>query len=330
MSQIIPIQTQNLAPRDRTFMEALTDALQMTVKNKPYTAYITRSTPSVFLFLIDQSGSMSEKVTLENGTSTTKDVFLSDALNATLNSLLDRCIKGNDIRDYFEVAVIGYGGKSGTVANLAWQGKLAGKSWVTMTELRDNFLEEREEEVERTVRGKAVKSIVKRKTWIEPLSEYQTPMHNAFTLAAELLEDWIVRYKGINVYPPTILNITDGQFTDAKNDAMLDAAQRIMQLKTMDGNALLFNLHISSKDRKSVLFPNRKEELPENDDYARLLFDMSSDLPEIFNLDIAQMRGTDTMSTFTAMAYNASLDKLIGLMNIGTSTTTRQIQVQNA
>ena len=154
-------------------------------------------------------------------------------------------------------------------------------------------------------------------------------MHNAFTLAAELLEDWIVRYKGINVYPPTVLNITDGQFTDAQNDAMLNAAQRIMQLKTMDGNALLFNLHISSKDSKSVLFPNRKEELPEDDDYARLLFDMSSDLPEIFNLDIAQMRGTDTMSTFTAMAYNASLDKLIGLMNIGTSTTTRQIQVQN-
>ena len=153
-------------------------------------------------------------------------------------------------------------------------------------------------------------------------------MHNALTLAAELIEDWIVRYKGVNAYPPTIMNITDGQFTDAKNNQMLEVAQRIMNLKTMDGNALLFNLHISAKDTAQVVFPNRKEELPENDEYAHLLFDMSSDLPDIFNNDIAKLRGTDTMSTFTAMGFNASLDKLVAFMNIGTSTTTRQIQHQ--
>jgi hypothetical protein len=107
MSHLVPTAPQALAPRDNAFLQSLKEALQTPIKSKPYTAYITRSTPSVFLFLIDQSGSMNEQVRLNNGTTTTKAAFLADALNATLNSLLDRCIKGDDIRDYFEVAIIG-------------------------------------------------------------------------------------------------------------------------------------------------------------------------------------------------------------------------------
>ena len=328
MSNIIPNAAQNLLQRDATFLQTLQEALQTTVKSKPYTAYITRATPSVFLFLIDQSGSMDAKVTLANGKKMTKAEFLSNAVNDTFNELLNRCIKGNEIRDYFEVAVIGYGGKNGSKANMAWEGGLADKSWVKMTELANYFLSEEEIEVMRSVRGKNIPSIVKHKKWVAPLAKYQTPMHHAFGMAAELLEDWIVRYKGQNVYPPTVINITDGQFTDTSNAEMLKSAQRIMNLKTMDGNVLLFNLHISTQTTTEVIFPYKKEELPDNDDFAHVLFDMSSDLPDVYNLEIAKLRGIDMMQSFTGMAYNASLDKLVAMMNIGTSTTTRQIQQQ--
>lgn len=328
MSNIVPNAAQNLMPRDTAFLQTLQDALQTTVKSKPYTAYITRATPSVFLFLIDQSGSMDSKVTLSDGKTMTKAEFLSNAVNDTFNELLNRCIKGNDIRDYFEVAVIGYGGQHHAKANMAWEGALADKSWVTMNDLANHFLNEEEIEVMRSVRGKNIPSKVKRKKWLTPLAESQTPMNHAFTMAAELLEDWIVRYKGQNVYPPTVINITDGQFTDASNAEMLKSARRIMDLKTMDGHVLLFNLHISTQTATEVIFPYRKEELPENDDFAKVLFDMSSDLPDVYNLEVAKLRGIDMMQSFTGMAYNASLDKLVAMMNIGTSTTTRQIQQQ--
>ena len=231
MSQIVPSSTQNISQRDTTFLQTLQEVLKTSIKSKPYTAYITRSTPSVFLFLIDQSGSMSEKVSLANGTQTTKAEFLSNALNTTLNSLLDRCIKGNEIRDYFEVAVIGYGGKEGDKANMAWEGSLASKTWVKMTELANNFVSEKEEEVVRSIRGNNIVSKIKRKTWIQALAKHRTPMHHAFGMAADLLEDWLVRYKGLNVYPPTIINITDGHFTDAQNSDMLKAANRLKNLK---------------------------------------------------------------------------------------------------
>ena len=325
MSQIIPQSTHALNTRDNAFMQALNEALNVSIKSKPYTAYITRHTPSVFVFLIDQSGSMSERVQLKDGSTTTKAVFTAEAINKTLNNLLDRCIKGNDIREYFEVAIIGYG-NDGTKANIAWQGALSNKKWVSMNDLAKNPLAEKEVTVERSIRGKVTQITEKRKTWIEAIAKAATPMHNAFTLATELLEEWLVNHKNKDIYPPTVINITDGQFTDAKNAEMQEAAQRIKALKTMDGNVLLFNLHISTKDDASVLFPHQKSELPQSDEYASILFDMSSDLPDIYHQAVADLRQSDKYSSFTAMSYNASLDKLISLMNIGTSTTLGKIQ----
>lgn len=199
MSNIIPI-AQNLMPRDNVFLDNLKNALNTPIKSKPYTAYITRSTPSVFLFLIDQSGSMDEKVTLSDGKTISKAEFLSNAVNDTLNELLNRCIKGNDIRDYFEVAGIGYGGKNGSKANMAWEGALTDKSWVKMTELASHFLSEDDIEIVRSVRGRDILSKVKRKKWITPQAEYQTPMNHAFGMAAELLEDWISKWLSADGY----------------------------------------------------------------------------------------------------------------------------------
>ena len=185
-------------------------------------------------------------------------------------------------------------------------------------------MSETEKEVERNIRGKIITSKEKKKAWISPLAEYRTPMNHALTLAAELLESWIVQYSGKDVYPPIVFNITDGELTDATEKEVLNTTKRIKQLRTIDGNVLLFNMHISAKNHESVIFPTKKSELPD-DKNAHLLFDMSSDLPDIYNRDIATLKNTDLM-TFTGMSYNSSLSQLVSMMNIGTSTTTRQIQ----
>ena len=51
----------------------------------------------------------------------------------------------------------------------------------------------------------------------------------------------------------------------------------IWRLASEDGNVLLFNIHVSARGEKPILFPSDDLDLP--DDYARRLFSMSSRLP---------------------------------------------------
>lgn len=70
-------------------------------------AQISRTSPTAFLFVVDQSGSMADR--MSSGKS--KAEFVSDALNRTLMNLIGRCTKSEGVRDYFEIGVIGYGGR---------------------------------------------------------------------------------------------------------------------------------------------------------------------------------------------------------------------------
>src|SRR3954451_9684007 len=70
-----------------------------------YTAAITRANPSAFLFVIDQSGSMDEK--MSHGRS--KDEFVADVLNKTLVRIITRSMQNEGVRNYFDIGVIGYG-----------------------------------------------------------------------------------------------------------------------------------------------------------------------------------------------------------------------------
>jgi hypothetical protein len=71
-----------------------------------YEAQISRSSPTAFLFVVDQSGSMSDK--MASGKS--KAEFVADALNRILMDLVTRCRKAEGVRYYFDVGVLGYGG----------------------------------------------------------------------------------------------------------------------------------------------------------------------------------------------------------------------------
>jgi hypothetical protein len=84
-----------------------------------YEAEISRSHPTCFLFLIDQSASMSDE--LETGAS--KSDFLADVLNKTLMELVIQCRKAEGILDYFDIGVLAY---SGSTVKPAFGGGLTG------------------------------------------------------------------------------------------------------------------------------------------------------------------------------------------------------------
>ena len=112
----------------------------------PYIAEISRQNPSCFLFMIDQSGSMSDPFSGEPGRS--KAQRLADAINRLIYELTIRCTKSESegVRNYYEIGVIGYGGRVGP----AWVGALSGKTLIPLREVADNpgRLEERRRKVE--------------------------------------------------------------------------------------------------------------------------------------------------------------------------------------
>jgi len=304
-----------MSPSD--FQSALRDALSVTVKTRPYTAQITRDTPSAFVFLIDQSGSMKNNITFR-GQKTSKAEAVAMIVNETLREILNRCQKTDTIRDYFDIALLGYGKRSEQDV-FAWSGALKGKKFVKPSELKQFFLREEEVVTEKTVRGNVILDKKTIKTWLEPVAEGLTPMNYALNTAASILEEWIVLHRGKDVFPPVVINISDGEATDAKEAELLESAQRIKKLRTTDGNVLLMNVHLSDADGNPVLFPNNADMLPE-DDYAELLFNMSSEMPVRFNKDIAGITNIDSNGIYVGMAFNADANKLIQMMQIGTNT----------
>ena len=98
-----------------------------------YTAEISRVNPSCFLFVIDQSGSMSESFGgSDNGSSKADE--LASAINRLLSNLIIKCSKDNEIRRYFQVGVIGYGEGVGP----ALGGNLAGQELIWIDDIYNN------------------------------------------------------------------------------------------------------------------------------------------------------------------------------------------------
>src|SRR5437667_1941737 len=98
----------------------------------PYTAEISRSNPTCFLFLIDQSGSMADVFPGEGAKKKADGV--ADAINKLLQTLVIRCAKEEGVRDYFHVGVIGYGSSVGP----AFGGALSNQELVPVSEIANS------------------------------------------------------------------------------------------------------------------------------------------------------------------------------------------------
>lgn len=287
-----------------------------------YTAQITRNTPTAFIFLVDHSVSMGRMTSLF-GEEMTMAEAAARIVNRQINELVLRCIKSNEVRRYYDIAVIGYG----VEAYSGWGGQLEGRDFVTPEELRDNPYKKiivREEK--RTRNGLVVKDVEKVQ-WVEARHDGSwTHVHEAFGRAKKLLEQWMEQHKEKDCYPPTIIHITDGEFNGASKESVLQQANELKSMFTNDGNVILFNIHFTaSKSVDEVVCPIDKEELNGNG-YAETLFDMSSLLPVRYNADIEKYLNDGRQGRHVAMGINADATTLIKLMDIGTPTNISQNQ----
>lgn len=268
-----------------------------------YEAEISRTNPSAFLFIIDQSGSMEEQMETEQ----TKAQFVADVLNKTLYQLIIRCTRADGVRNYFDVGVLGYGGDT---VKSGFGGALSGNILHPLSDIEANPLriEERMKRVPDGAGG-LVDQPTKFPVWFDPTSSGGTPMTAAMRTAAEAVVAWCDSHSGS--YPPTIIHVTDGASTDGDPSPVADA---LKQMSTSDGQCLLFNLHISTAGGEKVVFPSSDAGL---DAYGRLLFGMSSAFPAHL-VQVAQDKGYQVSSESRFFGYKAGYESIVDFFDIGT------------
>jgi hypothetical protein len=271
----------------------------------PYIAEISRQNPSCFLFLIDQSGSMRDPFGAESGRRKADGV--ADAINRLLQNLVIKCAKTEGVRDYYNVGVIGYGHRSGP----AFAGPLAGRELVPVSEAAANpaRVDERVKKADDGAGG-LVDQTIRFPIWFDPVANGGTPMCQAIGRATTILQGWLSQHP--DCFPPIVINITDGEATDGDPSG---PAQELTKLASTDGNVLLFDLHLSSQKSTPVEFPDTEDNLP--DSYAKLLFSMSSRLPEYMR-GIAQEEGFKVSENTRGFVFNADIVSVIRFLDIGT------------
>jgi hypothetical protein len=271
----------------------------------PYTAELSRTNPTCMIFLIDQSGSMAEPFSTQ--TDSPKAQCVADGINRLLQNLILKCAKGDGIRDYFHVGVIGYGGR----VSWALAGKLAGQKLVPLSVVTHNPLrvEPRTRKVDDGAGG-LIEQKFRFPVWFEAVATGRTPMCQALSEATHAITLFLQQYP--NCYPPIVINISDGKPSDGNPEL---PAYALRKLESSDGNVLLLNAHLSSTDARPIEYPSRESEL--SDPHARLLFRMSSILPARLR-DAAKNEGFRVDEQSRGFMFNADLVSVLRFLDIGT------------
>ncbi|GCE18590.1 hypothetical protein [Dictyobacter kobayashii] len=267
-----------------------------------YTQVWAGSRPGCLIFLLDQSGSMADPFGMaQAGAGRRKCDMVATVLNGFLNELIvANTVAQRDgtteVRPRAEVAVLGYEGIS---VEPVLQGGLSGKSFISLPELQMNPLDiERRKRTEIDDTGQEIEITVPFPVWVKAKAGAGTPMCMALEQARDLAQEWASNHP--DSYPPVIINVTDGIASDGDP---LAVAQEISQIRTNDGQALFFNVHITDFNLSPIVYPANSEELPE-DAYARSLFEISSEIPESSRQLLRSLLGKDIQPGARGMIFN--------------------------
>src|SRR5262249_22411077 len=265
-------------------------------------------TPGCVIFLLDQSGSMIDGIAGSKQRS--KAEALASTINRFISDMITECLKGEPTpRHFFDVAVIGYrtDGEGRFIVGPAFQGPLEGQPMVSVVDLFHHPLREVVKEVDDGEGGLITRPSYRRDG---QGAEGGTPMTMGLDYCSQLAMNWINTHN--DSFPPIVIHITDGEATDGTRDQVEMAAETLRNLATSDGNALLFNCHLSATAGfGSVMFPDTDGSLP--DEFARMLFRMSSLLPEKC-LEVAKGKGFEVTPGARGMVFNGDATAMIQLV----------------
>ena len=261
---------------------------------------IGTSNPGCIVILVDQSWSMGE-----DWGSETKAEIAALAVNRVLEELRIASQAGEAIKDRCHVTVIGYGERVENVVD------------DMISNIPSLLIEVKK--VKKSIpdgAGGLVDVEVEMPIWVEPKSNNGTPMHEAFERAAEIIQRWCDDKP--DGFPPIVINITDGAANQP--DLTADAARRVMNLNTTDGNVLVVNIHIADNKRRVVFPPSTAQFAGEG--LAEFLFNISSVLPDPLREE-AKAADLPADPDARCFAYNADPATMIKILQFGSLGVTR-------
>jgi hypothetical protein len=282
----------------------------------PYSAEISRTQPAALIFLLDQSASMQDAfggAEQKGDAAPSKARVLTDVVNGLLQNLVLRCAKEEGVRDYFHIGVIGYGERVQPLVVPTEGHGVAGL--VPVSHLAEHPLR-LEARIRRVSDGKGghIEKSVRFPVWFDPHAKNGTPMCQAIDYATSVVRRWIDLHP--DSFPPIVINVTDGEATDGDP---LRYVQVLRGFGTVDGEVLVFNIHLSELNETPVELPDGPGGLP--DEFATQLYQMSSVLP--FSMRAAAQNEGYTVSLDTrGFVFNADPASLVRFLEIGTRPST--------
>lgn len=275
-----------------------------------YSQEITRRHRSAIVIVLDRSGSMQEQMPFGHS-QTTKAEILAHTAGALITELIDRCRRTDALRDYYDVAVVGYG-------NNEVEMLLDDNGFQSVVELNRHRPQSSVKVTEEQLPNGEWAMVEHHYTeWFKPKAEGNTPMYEAMLRVRDLVSEWCTQPENRESFPPVIIHITDGEASDCDHRELMDICDQIKRQATTDGNALFLNIHISTNTHlPAIIFP-MPDELIGVDRYAQTLAECSSVMPAAFNQDICELKGTIAIPPFIGLGYNASVIDLLSIINIG-------------
>lgn len=281
-----------------------------------YDQPVTHKERTAILFIVDCSVSMLQPATIGNLT-LPKIEIVKFICNAMIDELMLRSLRGTKVRNYYDIAVLGY--SMGGVESL-----LPGDSdsfisvdrLVEMAPMPQTIYVEQHDG-----NGNTINAPITIHEWINPRAAGSTPMHEALAYAYTLVERWCHNLDNRYSFPPIVFHITDGDFNDADEVSLLDIASRIKQTHTEDGNTLLFNIHLSSdrEDGYSESFPHAKKFTTDRRNRA-ILYEMSSVMPKTLEPFITCLDSVKHRGPYRCVTFNTAPCGLLSILNIGTES----------
>jgi hypothetical protein len=268
-----------------------------------YAARMNSQRPGCFILLVDQSFSMNYKIA---GTEIPKRQAVADAVNSLLYEAVLRATDGEGVHHRFDVGVLGYGADQQGVRSAF------GRDLVPITEVAGLAEEPQKRVVNRPDgRGGVLQQTVELPVWLEPVvGRGKTLMYAAFERALAAAKTWTRDHQAS--FPPIVINITDGGFTE--NDPT-PLVYEIQELCTQAGNALIFNCHVSETVGGIVTYPGPVKAAG-FERRVRQLYEMSSVLPELMQ-GRARELGYNIEPEARGYVLNADAASLIDFLDIG-------------
>lgn len=276
-----------------------------------YSCEVARQHKVALVIAIDQSSSMAQEITM-NSARVSKAQFVSIVVGELIDELLLRSRYDDIYRDYYDIAILGY--SSNSVRSLLSDEV----GFVTISELSQRLVERDFIHFHSTLLDGTVAVVPHGfPKWVEPIANGSTPMCKMLECVTELLSEWCAQPQHRHSFPPIFVNISDGMSSDGKEHQLLEAAERIKQTSTADGNTIFVNIHISSDPQSpSLLFPSVSD-IDADNRYAMLLAKMSSVIPQEMEHTIDIKRNLLSRPPYVALGYNTSPAEFISMLSIG-------------